>query len=142
MTGRIVHAATDIRIELNMRTSRKSAFTLLEIMIIVGLIGLLAAIAIPNLVRANSQSKKSACISNLVQIRNATSQWALENMKPSGYPVQFTDIRGYLRNAVVCPAGGITFSGSYTITDTATPPVCKKVPSGSEAHIMPVDTTQ
>ena len=127
---------------MNMRKSLKSGFTLVELMIVVGIIGLSAAIAIPNYVRANSMSQKNACINNLYQIRGAIAQWALETKAPSGSAVQFTDIRVYLRNTIVCPAGGTTFSDSYTITDTATQPVCKKVPTGVNAHYLPPDVTQ
>jgi len=127
---------------MNMRKSLKSGFTLVELMIVVGIIGLSAAIAIPNYVRANSMSQKNACINNLYQIRSAIAQWALETKAPSGSAVQFTDIRVYLRNTIVCPAGGTTFSDSYTITDTATQPVCKRVPTGAAAHYLPPDVTQ
>ena len=127
---------------MNMRTSRKSGFTMVEILIVVGIIGLAAVIAVPSFVRANTVSQKNACINNLYQIRCAIHQWALETKTPSGSPVQFTDIRVYLRNSMVCPAGGTNFSNSYTITDTATQPVCKKVPTGVSAHILPLDITQ
>jgi|CZKM01.1.fsa_nt_gi prepilin-type N-terminal cleavage/methylation domain-containing protein len=127
---------------MNMRTSRKSGFTLVEIMIVAGIIGLMAVIAVPSYVRANSSSQKNACINNLYQIRCAIHQWALETKAPSGGAVQFTDISVYLRNTVSCPAGGTNFSDSYTITDTLTQPVCKKVPTGISAHILPPDITQ
>ena len=127
---------------MNMRTSRKPGFTVVELMIVVGIIGLAAVIAIPSFVRANSVSQKNACINNLYQIRGAIHQWALETKAPDGSPVQFTDIRAYLRNTMVCPAGGTNFSDSYTITDTPTQPVCKRVPTGAKAHVLPPDITQ
>src|SRR6202161_705393 len=58
--------------------SRKLGFTLVEIMIVVAIIGLLAAIAIPNFVRARTTSQQNACINNLRLIDSAKQQWALE----------------------------------------------------------------
>src|SRR5947208_1093120 len=66
---------------MKIRTSRKSGFTLVEIMIVVAIIGLLAAIAIPNFVKARTTSQMNACINNLRQVDGAIQQWALENKK-------------------------------------------------------------
>jgi type II secretory pathway pseudopilin PulG len=106
-------------------------------MIVVAIIGLLAAIAIPNFVKARTTAYKNACINNLRQIDSAIQEWALEQKKAEDAPVTYPDIKDYLKNQVTCPAGGTTFSDSYTITAANVKPVCQKRPSD---HTLPVDT--
>jgi len=100
---------------MKINTSRKAGFTLVEIMIVVAIIGLLAAIAIPNFVRARQTSQTNACINNLRQIDGAIQQFALENnIAPNGAWTE-AEIAPYLGRgtptdyasaSVVCPAAG------------------------------------
>ena len=107
---------------------RQRGFTLVEIMIVVSIIGLIAAIAIPNFLKARARSQSTVCINNLRQISSATQQWALENKKDVTSPITAADVLPYTKASVICPAGGTTFANSYNLTTVAEEPTCKKAP--------------
>jgi prepilin-type N-terminal cleavage/methylation domain-containing protein len=113
---------------------RKGGFTLVEIMIVVAIIGMLASIAIPNYAQSRTAAHKNVCINNLQQIEGAIQRWSLDMKKDEGQPVTYSDIRSYLKHAVVCPSGGTSFEDSYTITTVDAAPTCQRKPA---AHLLP-----
>jgi prepilin-type N-terminal cleavage/methylation domain-containing protein len=122
------------------KTSRKAGFTLVEIMIVVAIIGLLAAIAIPNFIKARATSQQNACINNLRQIDAAINEWALENGKNNNDAVASPmTVSAYIKlnsnsSVPTCPAGG-----TYTTGSVGVPPqvVCTLSTLTDSPHRLP-----
>lgn len=117
----------------------KRGFTIVEMMIVVAIIGILIALAIPNFIHSREHVYRDMCINNLRQIRLAKAQWALENNKVDGYS-DFTAedldpyVEGNISSSLVCPLdSGGSVDSSYTINPIGTDPTCKKKPS--EHHL-------
>ena len=102
---------------MQVKTNRRAGFTLVEIMIVVAIIGLLAAIAIPNFVKARENAQLNSIINNLRIIEGAKDQWALENKKGTGDSTDLATISDYLKGATV----KVVVNETYTTGAVGTP---------------------
>jgi hypothetical protein len=99
---------------------------------LIPIIGILAAIAVPNFVKARTTAQMNACISNLRQIDGAKQTWANEHKKEAADTPTTQDLEGYLKRGFAslrCPAGG-----TYTLNPVGEKPTCS-IPK----HRLPSD---
>src|SRR5438552_8010310 len=119
----VTGARTDRALGGFMKTNiKRRGFTLVEIMIVVLIIGILLAIAVPNFIKARETSRAKSCVANLKEIESAKEQWAMDTKAAATATPGTTDLYGataYIRNTPACPSGG-----TYTIGDMNTRPVC------------------
>ena len=95
-----------------MKLSRKTdAFTLVEVMIVVSIVGVLAAVAVPNFIKSRELSHRKLCVANLKQMEGAIQSWAVITRKGNAYDIgpdtaEIFSPTGYIKGSVSCPAGG------------------------------------
>ena len=121
---------------LNKLNKRRGGFTLVEIMIVVAIIALLAAIAVPGFLRARKRSQASRIINDLRLIDSAVDQYAIETNKTSGSTVAITDWTNYLKKGTnLFVTGADLFGVSYGVQTVDTLP---KVPATTKTSLSDV----
>jgi prepilin-type N-terminal cleavage/methylation domain-containing protein len=105
--------------------SKKSGFTLVEIMIVVAIIALLASIAVPGFLRARKRSQASRVLNDLRLIDGAVDQYAIETNKMSGATVNTADWTNYLKkNTSLWNTGQNIFGHGYGVQTVDALPKC------------------
>lgn len=122
---------------------RNSGFTLIEIMIVVLIIAVLLAIAIPNFLRARETSRAKSCQANLRQLETAKEQWAMDWKKgaadtptKASMTTEAADCGVYIKTWPTCPGGGADYEA--TLGDMTTRPTCSiGAQAGYNDHVLP-----
>jgi len=117
----------------------KKGFTLVEIMIVVAIIGLLAAIAIPNFIKARNQARKNICISNMRTLYHALEEYMIDLNEPTGLTIAVSSdasaligTTDYVKEVPRCPYD----NDAYGTLTTGLKPVCPNVTSVAD-HTLP-----
>jgi prepilin-type N-terminal cleavage/methylation domain-containing protein len=121
---------------LNKLNKRHGGFTLVEIMIVVAIIALLAAIAVPGFLRARKRAQASRVLNDLRLIDSAVDQYAIETNKQSGTSVAVSDWTNYLKkNTALWKTGADLFGSTYGAQTVDSLP---KVPSTTYSSLSDV----
>lgn len=125
---------------MRIHIKHQQAFTLIEIMIVFGIITLLVAVGLPGWVKAREKARSTTCQENLQKIDQAKELWALNTNSPTGQTVTFAELvtvgrQGYLQRTPDCPG-----NGDYDVKNVGEIPECSigsNVAYSAPPHILP-----
>lgn len=109
---------------------KKKGFTVLEIMVVLGIITVVIAISLPGIIRSRRMAQARACQESLTKISGSKEVWALENQATQGETVEMDYLveKNYLKSDPICPSGG-----NYQVMQIGLDPLCD---SGVRGHNM------
>ena len=125
-----------------MKMKLKKGFTLVEIMIMVAIIAILAAVAIPNFLKYRADARTQTCVSNLKQLQTAAESWRTSQNDPTGVPkvadLVGTETTKYIRKAAtdfICPEGGAYEDSNIASEDGIIKVTCPNVGTYAD-HVL------
>ena len=125
---------------LNNMNKRRGGFTLVEIMIVVAIIALLAAIAVPGFLRARKRSQATRILNDLRLVDAAVDQYAIETNRTTGDQVQFSDWKNYLKkDTMVYNTGADLFGHSFGDQTVDTLPMVPGASFNALSDVAPVE---
>jgi prepilin-type N-terminal cleavage/methylation domain-containing protein len=124
-----------------LNSKNRGGFTLVEIMIVVAIIALLAAIAVPNFLRSRKRSQATQVLEDLRQIDSAVDQWAIENNKAGGAAVTWGDVQKYIKTGtrLYTSSGKDILGNSFTISAVDTAPKVAAATFTALSDVAPSD---
>jgi len=121
--------------------TKRGGFTLVEIMIVVAIIALLAAIAVPNFLRSRKRSQATMIVGDLRQIDSAIDQYSIENNKKSGDSVAWADVLKYIKTGTRLYSSGNkdVLGNAFTISSVDSAPKVSTTSYDALSDVAPAD---
>ena len=121
--------------------TKRGGFTLVEIMIVVAIIALLAAIAVPNFLRSRKRSQATQILEDLRQIDSAKDQYAIENNKKGADTVTWANVQAYIKagTRLYTSSGNDLFGNAFTLNAIDTAPQVNGTTRSELLAVAPAD---